>query len=257
MVIHSTAIIDPTAKIGANVSIGPYTVIGANVEIGADTWVGPHAVINGPTVIGKGNRIFQFASVGEECQDLKYQGEPTRLIIGDFNIIREFTTLQRGTIQGADETRIGSHGLFMAYTHVAHDCVIGDHVILANGAQVAGHCVVADHAILGGNAAVHQFCRIGQNAFVGAGSTVLKDIPAFVTVQGYPAAPHGMNIEGLRRRGYSKDALRALRQAYKVVYREGKTVQDALAALSDTDPIQPEVKVFIDSIRNSRRGIAR
>ena len=257
MVIHSTAIIDPTAKIGANVSIGPYSVIGANVEIGADTWVGPHAVINGPTIIGKGNRIFQFSSVGEQCQDLKYQGEPTRLIIGDFNIIREFTTLQRGTIQDAEETRIGSHGLFMAYTHVAHDCVIGDYVILANGAQVAGHCVVGDHAILGGNTAIHQFCQIGQHAFVGAGSTVLKDIPAFITVQGYPAAPHGMNFEGLKRRGYSKAALRALRHAYKVVYREGKTVKDALAELEDTDLMGPEVQVFIDSIRNSRRGIAR
>ncbi|MFT4674563.1 MAG: UDP-N-acetylglucosamine acyltransferase [Reinekea sp.] len=255
--IHPTAIIDPSAKIAANVSIGPYSVIGADVEIGPDTWVGPHAVINGPTVIGQGNRIFQFASVGEECQDMKYQGEPTRLIIGDFNTIREFTTLQRGTIQGAEETRIGSHGLFMAYTHVAHDCVIGDHVILANGAQVAGHCEVGDHAILGGNTAIHQFCQIGQHAFVGAGSTVLKDIPAFVTVQGYPAAPHGMNFEGLKRRGYSKEALRALRHAYKVVYREGKTIQDALTELSELDPIGAEVQVFIDSIRNSRRGISR
>ena len=255
--IHPTAIIDPSAKIAANVSIGPYSVIGAQVEIGPDTWVGPHAVINGPTVIGQGNRIFQFASVGEACQDMKYQGEPTRLIIGDFNTIREFTTLQRGTIQGVEETRIGSHGLFMAYTHVAHDCVIGDHVILANGAQVAGHCEIGDYAILGGNTAVHQFCQIGQHAFVGAGSTVLKDIPAFVTVQGYPAAPHGMNFEGLKRRGYSKEALRALRHAYKVVYREGKTVQDALTELSDRSPVGAEVQVFIDSIRKSRRGISR
>ncbi|MDX1341794.1 MAG: acyl-ACP--UDP-N-acetylglucosamine O-acyltransferase [Reinekea sp.] len=256
-VIHATAIIDPSARIGANVSIGPYSVIGAHVEIGEGTWVGPHVVINGPTIIGKFNKIFQFASVGEECQDLKYKGEPTRLVIGDHNVIREFTTLQRGTIQDEEETRIGSHCLFMAYSHVAHDCVIGDHVILANSAQVAGHCEIGDYAILGGNTGVHQFCQIGPHAFVGAGSMVLKDIPAYVTVQGYPAAPHGMNFEGLKRRGFSKDALRALRKAYKVVYREGKTVKEAIAELTDVQPILPELAVFIDSIERSQRGIAR
>lgn len=255
--IHPTAIIDPSARIAANVSIGPYSVIGADVEIGEGTWVGPHVVINGPTVIGKHNKIFQFASVGEECQDLKYKGEPTRLIIGDHNIIREFTTLQRGTIQDAEETRIGSHCLFMAYSHVAHDCILGDHVILANSAQVAGHCIIGHYAILGGNSGVHQFCQIGEHAFVGAGSTVLKDIPAYVTVQGYPAAPHGMNFEGLKRRGFSKDALKVLRQAYKVVYREGKTVKEAIAELQAINPVLPELNVFIDSIQNSRRGITR
>ena len=255
--IHPTAIIDPSARIAATVSIGPYSVIGADVEIGEGTWVGPHVVINGATVMGKHNKIFQFASVGEECQDLKYKGEPTRLIIGDHNIIREFTTLQRGTIQDAEETRIGSHCLFMAYSHVAHDCVLGDHVILANSAQVAGHCIIGQYAILGGNSGVHQFCQIGEHAFVGAGSTVLKDIPAYVTVQGYPAAPHGMNFEGLKRRGFSKDALKVLRQAYKVVYREGKTVKEAIAELQAINPVLPELNVFIDSIQNSRRGITR
>jgi len=256
-VIHPTAIIDPTARIAADVNIGPYSVIGANVEIGEGTWVGPHVVINGPTVIGKHNKIFQFASVGEECQDLKYKGEPTRLIIGDHNTIREFTTLQRGTIQDAEETRIGSHCLFMAYSHVAHDCILADHIILANSAQVAGHCIIGSHAILGGNSGVHQFCQIGAHAFVGAGSLVLKDIPAYVTVQGYPAAPHGMNFEGLKRRGFSKDALKTLRQAYKVVYREGKTVKEAIAELESLSPNLPELTVFIDSIQSSRRGIAR
>lgn len=255
--IHPTAIIDPAAKIGENVEIGPYSVIGADVEIGEGTWVGPHAVINGPCVIGKGNRIFQFASVGEQCQDLKYNGEPTRLVIGDNNTIREFTTLQRGTVQDEGETRIGSNGLYMAYTHVAHDCRIGDNVILANGAQIAGHCKIGDHAILGGNTGVHQFCQIGTHAFVGTGSTVLKDIPAFVTVQGFPASPHGMNFEGMKRRGFSKDAIRALRQAYKIVYREGNILKDALTELEGSAASYPEVSIFTDSIKSSTRGIAR
>lgn len=255
--IHPTAIIDPSAKLADNVSIGPYSVIGADVVIGEGTTVGPHTVISGPTVIGKRNRIFQFASVGEECQDLKYKGEPTRLVIGDHNTIREFTTLQRGTIQDAEETRIGSHCLFMAYSHVAHDCVIGDHVILANSAQVAGHCMIGNYAILGGNTGVHQFCQIGTHAFVGAGSMVLKDIPAFVTMQGYPASPHGINVEGLKRRGYSPAAIKTLRHAYKVVYRESKTVREALEELQNLDETASELKVFTDSIEGSRRGIAR
>jgi UDP-N-acetylglucosamine acyltransferase len=255
--IHATAIIDPTAKIGANVTIGPYTIIGAGVEIGDDCNISPHVVINGPTIIGKRNRIFQFASVGEECQDLKYKGEKTKLIIGDDNTIREFTTLHRGTIQDSEETRIGSHNLFMAYTHVAHDCIVGDHCILANGTQVAGHCVIGNYAILGGNSGIHQFCQIGAHAFVGTGSTVLKDIPAYVTVQGFPASPHGMNMEGLKRRGFSREAMKALRHAYKVVYREGNTLKEAMAELEAMEPVLPEVEVFLDSVRNSKRGIAR
>ncbi len=255
--IHPTAIIDPNAEIAANVTIGAYSVIGADVKIGEETWVGPHVVINGPTEIGKRNRIFQFASVGEECQDLKYKGEPTRLVIGDSNTIREFTTLQRGTIQDAEETRIGNHCLFMAYSHVAHDCIVGDHVILANSCQLAGHCVIGDHAILGGNTGVHQFCHIGEHAFVGTGSTVLKDVPAYVTVQGFPASPHGMNFEGLKRRGFSKEALKALRLAYKVVYRESNTLKEALAELEASQFMCDEVRVFIRSIEQSRRGIAR
>lgn len=255
--IHATAIIDPTAKIGTNVSIGAYSIIGAGVEIGDDCKISPHVVINGPTIIGKRNRIFQFASVGEECQDLKYKGEPTKLIIGDDNTIREFTTLHRGTIQDSEETRIGHHNLFMAYTHVAHDCIVGDHCILANGTQVAGHCILGNYAILGGNSGIHQFCQVGAHAFVGTGSTVLKDIPAYVTVQGFPASPHGMNMEGLKRRGFSREAMKALRHAYKVVYREGNTLKEAMAELEAMDPVFPEVDVFLDSIRNSKRGIAR
>jgi UDP-N-acetylglucosamine acyltransferase len=254
--IHPTAIIDPSAKIDDSVSIGPYSVIGADVEIDADTTVGPHVVINGPTVIGKRNRIFQFASVGEECQDLKYKGEPTRLIIGDDNTIREGATLHRGTIQDQGETRIGNHCLFMAYTHIAHDCIIGNHVIVANSTGIAGHCRIADYVILGGNAGVHQFCQVGEHAFIGASSAVLKDVPAFVTVQGYPAEPHGMNLEGLRRRGFSKEVIKELRRAYKVVYREGKTVKDAVAEL-ESGTLCPELRTFIASIQSSRRGIVR
>jgi len=256
-VIHSTAIIDPSVKIGKDVEIGAYTVIGADVEIGDGCIISPHVVINGPTVIGKRNRIFQFASVGEDCQDLKYKGEPTRLVMGDDNTVREGVTLHRGTIQDAEETRIGSNCLFMAYSHVAHDCIIGDHVILANGTGIAGHCIIGDHAILGGQTGVHQFCQIGAHAFVGASSMVLKDVPAYVTVQGYPASPHGMNFEGLKRRGFSKDALRALRQAYKVVYRESKTVKEALEELAPLAQDVAEVKLFLDSVEQSRRGIAR
>ena len=254
--IHPTAIIDPSVKIADGVSIGPYSVIGAQVEIGEDTEVGPHVVINGPTVIGKRNRIFQFASVGEECQDLKYQGEPTRLTIGDDNTIRECVTLHRGTIQDEGETRIGSHCLFMAYTHVAHDCVIGNHVIVANSTGIAGHCHIGDHVIFGGNAGLHQFCRVGDHAFIGGGSGVVKDVPAYVVVQGYPAEAHGMNLEGLRRRGFSREAIKELRRGYKVVYREGKTVKDAIAEL-ESGELTPELKIFIASIQASRRGIVR
>ncbi|GGX61597.1 acyl-ACP--UDP-N-acetylglucosamine O-acyltransferase [Saccharospirillum salsuginis] len=255
--IHSTVQIDPSARIADKVTIGPFSVIGPDVEIGEGTWIGPHVVVNGPTTIGRYNKIFQFASVGEACQDLKYKGEPTRLIIGDHNTIREFATLHRGTIQDSGETRVGSHCLVMAYAHIAHDVVVGDSVIMANNAQLAGHVHVGDHAIIGGNCGVHQFVSIGAHAFLGAGSTVLKDVPAFVTVQGYPATPHGMNVEGLRRRGFQKPAMTALRRAYKIVYREGKTVREALDELAPLAEEHPEVRVFVDSIEGSKRGIVR
>jgi len=256
-VIHSTVQIDPSARIADKVTIGPFSVIGPDVEIGEGTWIGPHVVVNGPTTIGRYNKIFQFASVGEACQDLKYKGEPTRLIIGDHNTIREFATLHRGTIQDSGETRVGNHCLIMAYAHIAHDVVVGDSVIMANNAQLAGHVHVGDHAIIGGNCGVHQFVSIGAHAFLGAGSTVLKDVPAFVTVQGYPATPHGMNVEGLRRRGFEKPAMTALRRAYKTVYREGKTVREALDELAPLAEEHPEVRVFVDSIEDSKRGIVR
>ncbi len=255
--IHPTALVDKAARIADGVVIGPFTVIGPDVEIGEGCWIGPHVVINGPTTIGRHNKIFQFASVGEACQDLKYQGEPTRLIIGDHNTIRECATLHRGTIQDNGETRVGSHCLLMAYSHVAHDVVLGDRVILANSAQLAGHVKVGYHAIIGGNAGVHQYVSIGDHAFVGTGSTVLKDIPAYVTVQGYPASPHGMNTEGLRRRGFSAEAVKALRNAYKTVYRESKTTKAALAELAPVAEQFPEVAVFVRSIETASRGIVR
>lgn len=255
--IHPTALIDPTARLAEGVEVGPYSIIGAGVEIGADTWVGPHVVIQGPTVIGRGNRIFQFASVGEASQDLKYRGEPTRLVVGDNNTIREGVTLHRGTVQDKGETRVGSDCLLMAYSHVAHDVIMGDHVIIANGTQLAGHVQIGDHAILGGNCGIHQFCHIGAHAFLGAGTTLVKDVPAYVMVQGNPATPHGINLEGLRRRGFSAGSISALRRAYKTVYREGRTVKDALAMLGAEAAEHPEVQPFIDSIVAASRGIVR
>lgn len=255
--IHSSALVDKAARIADGVVIGPFCVIGPDVEIGEGCWIGPHVVINGPTIIGRHNKIYQFASVGEACQDLKYKGEPTRLIIGDYNTIRECATLHRGTIQDNGETRVGSHCLLMAYSHVAHDVVLGDRVILANSAQLAGHVKVGYHAIVGSNVGVHQYVSIGDHAFIGTGSTVLKDVPAFVTVQGYPASPHGMNTEGLRRRGFSAEAVKALRNAYKTVYRESKTTRTALEELEPIAHEFPEVAVFVRSIEDARRGIVR
>lgn len=255
--IHPQAIVDPSARLADDVEVGPWTIIGADVEIGAGTVIGPHVVINGPTRIGRNNRIFQFASVGEECQDKKYKGEPTRLEIGDNNIIREGCTLHRGTIQDQGLTRLGSHNLLMAYTHVAHDCVVGDHVILANNAALAGHVHVGDHTILGGFTAVHQFCRIGAHVMCGAGSVVLKDIPAFVMANGNSAKPHGINAEGLRRRGFDAEQIRAIRQGYKILYRQNLVLADALQSLHALAVQVPVIQLLIDSLVVSERGIIR
>ncbi len=255
--IDSRAIVDASAKIASDVEVGPWSIIGPDVEIGEGTVIGPHVVIRGPSRIGRHNRIFQFASIGEECQDKKYAGEPTRLEVGDHNIFREGVTVHRGTIQDKSLTRIGSHNLFMANTHVAHDCMVGDHVILANNAALAGHVHVGDHAILGGFTAVHQFCHIGAHVMCGAGSVVLKDIPAYVMATGNTAKPHGINTEGLRRRGYSPEALRTLRQAYKVVYRQRLTLEQALEQLVQMRDSCPELQLLIDSLQASTRGIIR
>ncbi|MCL5042477.1 MAG: acyl-ACP--UDP-N-acetylglucosamine O-acyltransferase [Gammaproteobacteria bacterium] len=255
--IHPQAIVDPGARLADDVEVGPWTLIGPDVEIGAGTVIGPHVVIKGPTRIGARNRIFQFSSVGEDCQDKKYAGEPTRLEIGDDNVIREGCTLHRGTVQDQSVTRIGSRNLLMAYVHVAHDCVLGDDIIMANNATIAGHVQVGSGAILGGYTTVHQFCHIGAWSMSAANSAVFKDIPAFVMVGGNPASAHGMNFEGMRRRGYSPELVSALRRAYKVVYRQGLTLQQALDELQASAEQFPEIALYRDSILASTRGITR
>ncbi|KAA0874674.1 acyl-ACP--UDP-N-acetylglucosamine O-acyltransferase [Nitrincola tapanii] len=255
--IHPTAIIEPGAELAEDVKVGPWTYIGAEVEIGAGTEIASHVVIKGPTRIGAHNRIFQFASVGEECQDKKYRGEPTRLEIGDHNVIREGATLHRGTVQDQGLTRVGSHNLLMAYTHVAHDCVLGDNIILANNAALAGHVQVDDYAILGGFTAVHQFCRIGAHVMCGAGSVVLKDIPAYVMANGNSAVPHGINSEGLKRRGFTAESIMTLKRAYKTLYRQGLTLEEALERLQVWLLDEPALEPLIRSLRLSSRGIIR
>jgi UDP-N-acetylglucosamine acyltransferase len=231
MKIHPTAIIDSQAILADDVTVGAYSIIGAEVELGAGCEIGSHVVIKGPTKIGKNNRIFQFASVGEECQDKKYKGERTFLEIGDNNIIRETCTIHRGTVQDELITRIGSNNLFMVNVHIAHDCVVGNDCVFANNAGLAGHVKVGDGVIFGGNTGVHQFCQIGSYAMMGGASLVLKDIPAFVMVSGNPAQAAGMNFEGMRRRGWSSETITLLKRAYKIVYRQGLTLDVAIAQL--------------------------
>jgi UDP-N-acetylglucosamine acyltransferase len=255
--IHPQAIIEDGAVIGKNVKIGPWTHIAGNVVIGDDCHISSHVVINGPTTIGKGNRIFQFASIGEDCQDLKYAGELTELVIGDNNTFRENCTVHRGTIQDKSLTQIGSNNLFMAYTHVAHDCMVGSNCILANGASIAGHVHVGDHAIIGGMTGVHQFCHIGAHSFVGANSLILKDIPPYVMASGQPAKPFGLNSEGLKRRGFNKDVILHIKRAYKAVYRQGLTVDEAIEKIASDDVAMTELSLFTDFIANSSRGIIR
>lgn len=253
--IHETAIIDPRARLGANVEVGPYTIIGPDVYIGDDTVIGPHVVIKGPTQIGRQNRIFQFASIGEDCQDKKYAGEPTELIIGDHNVFRECVTIHRGTIQDNSLTSIGSHNLFMAYVHVAHDCVIGDHNIFANAVTLAGHVVVGNWVILGGFTGVHQFCHIGSHAFTAVSSVVVQDVPPYIMAQGHNAIPRTINSEGLKRRGFSAEQIMNLRRAYKTLYRSGLTVAEASSQLRAMQAA--EVDPLVEFIESSSRGIIR
>ena len=253
--IHSTAIIDPAAQLGRNVEIGPYSIIGADVVIGDDCIIGPHVVLRGPTVLGRNNRIFQFASVGEDCQDKKFKGEPTQLLIGDNNIIREFVTIHRGTTQDQGITRIGSDNLLMAYVHVAHDCVVGDHVILANNTTLAGHVHVGDWAILGGFTGVHQFCHIGAHAFTAVNSVVVQDIPPYIMAQGHNAVPRTINSEGLKRRGFSAEQISIIKRAFKILYRQGHTVSEAVEKMNELQAA--ELQPLIDFVQKSARGIIR
>lgn len=253
--IHPTAIVEEGARLAADVVIGPYAIIGPHVEIGEGTSVGAHAVITGHTRIGRHNRIFQFASLGEIPQDKKYAGEPTRLEIGDHNTIREFCTFNVGTAQDARVTRVGSHNWVMAYVHIAHDCVVGDHTVLANNTTLAGHVEIGDYAILGGLTAVHQFCKIGAHVITGGGTIVYKDIPPYVTAAGQPAKPHGVNSEGLKRRGFTPEQLATLKRAYKTLYRDGLTLQEALEKLDAM--AAPEVGLLTAFLRRAARGIIR
>jgi len=255
--IHPQAIVDLSAKIADGVSIGPFSVIGADVEIGAGTWVGPHVVINGPTKIGKDNRIFQFASVGEKPQDLKFDDEPTELIVGDRNTIREYATLHRGTPGGGNVTRIGSDNLFMVSSHVAHDCIVGNHVILANATAIAGHVIVEDHAILGGYTTVHQFTRIGAHAFTGFSTAIDRDVLPFFTVAGNRARAVGINKEGLKRRGFSAESIRALQEAFKLLIKSSCSHKVALEKVEEIAQRDTDVRMMLDFLDASERGWIR
>lgn len=255
--IHPSAIIDPEASLAEDVSVGPWSVIGPHVEIGAGSVIEPHVVIRGPTRIGRDNHIYQFSSVGEATPDLKYRNEPTWLIMGDRNTVREGVTIHRGTIQDHGETRIGDDNLFMAYVHVGHDSVIGNHTILVNNAALAGHVHVGDWAVLSGHTLVHQFCKIGAHSFSGMQTAIGKDVPAYITVSGSPAEAKTINTEGLRRRGFSSETINDLRRAFKILYRQGLTLDIAIQRLEGVFAGSAEVQVLIDSLRVSERGIVR
>jgi len=255
--IHPTAIIDASAELDSSVVVGPYSIIGANVKIDADTRVAGHVIINGPTTIGKNNHIFQYSSLGEAPQDKKYKDEPTLLEIGDNNTIREFCTFNRGTIQDKGTTKIGSDNWIMAYVHIAHDCEIGNHTILANNSSLAGHVNIDDYAILGGFTLIHQFCKVGSHVITAVGSVVFKDIPPYVTAAGYDAKPHGINAEGLKRRGFSPESILQIKRAYKALYRNSLTLEEAKIELAAMQAITPEIGLLTDFLNVSTRGIVR
>ncbi|MGY0652585.1 acyl-ACP--UDP-N-acetylglucosamine O-acyltransferase [Luteimonas sp. A537] len=256
--IHASAVVDPSAVIGEGVTIGPFTIVGAGVEIGAGTQVGPHCSVEGPTRIGRDNRIHGHAAIGGEPQDKKYRGERVGLEIGDRNVIREFTTINRGTGDGGGITRIGSDNWLLAYTHVAHDCIVGDHCIFSNNATLAGHVVVGDHVILSGFAGIHQFCRIGDHAFIGMGAFVNGDVPPFLMVaqEGY-GRPRGINAEGLKRRGFDQDRIAAIRRAYRAVYMSGETLDDARGKLAELASGSDDVRLMLDFIEGGERPLLR
>ncbi|HEX6136192.1 MAG TPA: acyl-ACP--UDP-N-acetylglucosamine O-acyltransferase [Casimicrobiaceae bacterium] len=255
--VHPSALVDAGARIADDVEIGAYTIVGAGVTIGAGTRIGPHAVITGRTTIGARNRIFQFASIGEIPQDRKYGGEPTSTTLGDDNVIREFVSIHAGTAQDRGTTTIGNGNLFLAYTHVAHDCVVGDFTTFSNNAQIAGHVVIGDWVVLGAYAGVHQFCRIGAHAMLAAGAIVLQDVPPFVTVAGYPARPAGTNNEGLRRRGFSASDIALVRRAYKTLYRAGLSLDEAREALAKAATDAPLLAPLVAFLSEGGRGIVR
>jgi UDP-N-acetylglucosamine acyltransferase len=256
-VIDARAVVSPQAQLAPDVTVGPFTVIGPGVEIGPGSVIGPHAVINGPTRLGPGNRVFQFASLGDAPQDKKYRGEPTRLEIGARNVFRESCTVNRGTTHDKGVTRIGDDNLFMAYSHIAHDCVIGSHTVFANCASLAGHVEIGDWVILGGLTAVHQFSRIGAHAFLAGGAIVQRDVPPYVMVAGNPAAAHAVNSEGLKRRGFSEEQIRGIREAYRLLYRSDLRLAEALVQLEPLARERPEIRMFVDFLHASSRSIVR
>jgi UDP-N-acetylglucosamine acyltransferase len=255
--IHPTAIISDSAAIADDVKIGPYTIVGENVEIGVGTRIDSHVVINGPARIGRDNHIYQFASIGDDPQDKKYRGEPTRLTIGDRNTIREFCTISRGTTQDEGDTILGDDNWIMAYVHIAHDCVVGNKTIMANNVTLAGHVHVDDWVIFGGFSGAHQFSRIGAHAFLGMYAGVNRDVPAYTMVSGQPAVPKGINSEGLKRREFSEEQIRNIKHAYRLVYRKGLKLGEAIEEIEQLSRTQPELVVFLESLRSSERGIIR
>ena len=255
--IHATAQIDAGAELAADVEVGAFSIVGPHVVIGAGTMVGPHAVITGRTTIGARNRIFQFTSVGEIPQDRKYAGEQTTTTIGDDNVIREYVSIHAGTVLGRGSTTIGSANLLLAYVHIAHDCVIGDSTTFSNNAQLAGHVTIGDWVVFGGFTGVHQFVRIGAHAMIGGAAVVLQDVPPFVTVSGNPATPRGTNNEGLRRRGFAARDILTVRRAYKTLYREGRTLDEAKAVLAAAAAAAPVLRPLVDFLVASERGIVR
>jgi len=257
MSIHPTAIVDPAARLGHGVAVGAYSIVGPHVEIGDNTVIGPHVVVSGHTRIGRDNRIFQFCSIGEQPQDKKYAGEPTRLEIGDRNTIREFCTFNCGTVQDAGVTRLGNDNWIMAYVHLAHDCQVGNQTIFANNSQLAGHVHVGDWAILGGFTVVHQFVRIGAHSITAMGSILFQDLPPFVMAAGNPAEPRSINAEGLKRRGFSTDAVAAVKRAYKTLYKSGLTLDDARAAIAAEAAAVPELAQLAGFLETPGRGIIR
>lgn len=255
--IDSRAIIHPSAKIADNVHIGPWTWIGENVEIGEGSWIGPHVIINGKCKIGKNNKIFQFSSIGDAPQDLTYAGEDTLLEIGDNNTIREYCMINRGSLKGGGVTRIGNHNFIMGYVHIAHDCMISDHCIFVTYAALAGHVTVNDYAIIGAYAAVHQFCTIGHHAFIAKATYITQDVMPYITVDGNPPIARGINIVGLKRRGFTPEAIQELKRAYKTIFRKSLTIAQATEQLAPKQAEFPELTLFIEALKNAKRGVVR
>lgn len=255
--IDPRAVVDPSAEVDSSASVGAYAVIGADVRIGADTYVAPHAMVQGPSVIGARNKIFQFASLGDAPQDKKYAGEPTRLEVGDDNVFRESCTINRGTTKDRGVTTVGNDNLFMAYSHVAHDCIVGDHCVFANTATLGGHVEVGDWVIFAGFTGVHQFCKIGAHAFIANNTAVTRDVPPYLMVTGRPAEPHSVNSEGLKRRGFTPEQIRNLKNAFRMLYRSDLKLEEATERLAALVPEQPELRIFVDFLGTTTRSIVR